>query len=167
MAEFEIRIAKPCNQSWTAMKGDERVRFCGACKTNVFNISEMSRDEVEEMIRKTNGVFCARLYRRTDSRVMMKDCPKGVAAYKRKRVFVLASAGAMIYVGALPLTVMGQSKRHYMGAVRRPHAEPVVRDPEVEPPTLGKLEVIEKDKEGNQKLEFSIRKSSNGAYDAD
>jgi len=100
MAELEIQIAKPCNQSWTAMKGDERARFCGVCKKNVFNISEMTRDEVEELIRKTDGHFCARLYRRTDNRVMTKDCPKGVAAYRRKRVLALATAGAAIFYGA-------------------------------------------------------------------
>ncbi len=146
MAELEIRIAKPCNQSWTAMKGDERVRFCGACKTNVFNISEMTRDEVEELIRKTNGVFCARLYRRTDSRVMTKDCPKGVAAYKRKRAFVLASAGAaMAYGGQLLMTpTMGKRASPLMGDARATHSEPVMGI--AGPPVMGKLMVIPKRK---------------------
>src|SRR5579864_2028571 len=27
-----ISVASPCDASWEAMKGDERVRFCGACE---------------------------------------------------------------------------------------------------------------------------------------
>jgi hypothetical protein len=148
MAELEIRIAKPCNQSWTAMKGDERVRFCGSCQKNVFNISEMTRDEVEELIRKTDGVFCARLYRRTDNRVMTKDCPKGVAAYRRKRALVLVSGvAAMVY--AFPL----HSTSRMVGAVRRVDhlhkvqpAEPVLGDAVAESMVMGKLAVIPKRK---------------------
>lgn len=148
MAELEIRIAKPCNQSWTAMKGDERVRFCGACKTNVFNISEMTRDEVEDLIRKTNGVFCARLYRRTDSRVMTKNCPKGVAAYKRKRVLVLASASAAMVYGSrlLPMATMGKRASPETGIARTPHPEPVMGDAVAESMMMGKLAVIPKRK---------------------
>lgn len=113
MAEIEIRIAKPCKQSWSAMDGNERVRFCGVCQTNVFNISEMTTAEVEELIRKTNGVFCARLYRRSDNRVMTKDCPKGVTTYRRKRTFALLRAGATMVLGASLTGCMGSTGGDY------------------------------------------------------
>jgi hypothetical protein len=92
MAQIEMHIAKPCNQSWTAMKGDEQVRHCGACRKNVYNISEMSEAEVEDLIRRTDGKFCARLYRRTDNRVMTSDCPKGVAAVRRRRTLAVTAS---------------------------------------------------------------------------
>ena len=76
------------------MKGDERVRHCQRCDHDVYNISEMTEAEVQALIVRTEGKFCARLYRRTDNRVMTKDCPKGVAATRRRGVLALAAAGA-------------------------------------------------------------------------
>jgi hypothetical protein len=37
-----IRIASPCAADWNAMTGDERVRHCGACKKDVFNLSALT-----------------------------------------------------------------------------------------------------------------------------
>ncbi len=31
----QIEIASPCAADWSAMEGDERVRFCRACQQNV------------------------------------------------------------------------------------------------------------------------------------
>src|SRR5690348_11198318 len=42
-----IQIASPCEASWDAMNGDDRVRFCGLCEKNVYNLSAMTRDEAE------------------------------------------------------------------------------------------------------------------------
>src|SRR5690242_17053607 len=97
MSRIEMHIAKPCNQSWTAMKGDERVRFCGSCQKNVYNLTEMSEEEIEELIRQTDGKFCGRLYRRTDNRVMAQDCPKGVAAVRRRLGLGLAAMVGAAY----------------------------------------------------------------------
>ena len=95
---LDLKIAKPCDQSWTAMKGDERVRHCQRCDHNVYNIAEMSEREVEELIRRTEGKFCARIYRRTDNRVMTRDCPRGVAAVRRRvATGVLAACAAAFY----------------------------------------------------------------------
>jgi hypothetical protein len=102
MSRIEMHIAKPCNQSWAAMAGDDRVRHCGVCRKNVFNIAEMTAAEVEALIRETNGRFCARLYRRADGGVMTKDCPKGLAKVRRKRAFALAQVGVtMLLAGSL------------------------------------------------------------------
>ena len=89
---LDIRIAKPCDQTWTAMKGDERVRHCGACRKNVYNIAAMTEAEVEALIRRTEGHFCARVYRRTDGRVLTADCPRGVAAVRRRRTLAVTAA---------------------------------------------------------------------------
>src|SRR5262245_30602687 len=36
-----LRIASPCSADWDEMTGDDRVRFCGRCRKNVYNLSEM------------------------------------------------------------------------------------------------------------------------------
>ena len=103
---IEIRIAKPCDQTWTAMKGDAQVRHCLGCRKNVYNIAEMTELEVAELVRRTEGKFCARIYRRTDGRVLTKDCPRGVARVRRRRT--LAVTAAMTAVAGLVWPVAAQ-----------------------------------------------------------
>lgn len=137
---LDLKIAKPCDQSWTAMKGDERVRHCGRCDHDVYNISEMTEAEVEALIVRTEGKFCARLYRRTDNRVMTKDCPKGVAATRRRGVLALAAAGAsMAFAFSFARPV-------YAGAAEMPRRRlaPVEPVEEITPPQPEMREVVGK-----------------------
>jgi hypothetical protein len=66
------------------MTGDARVRFCDHCHLNVYNISELTRDEAEALIASTEGRICARLYRRADGSVLTKDCPVGLRALRMR-----------------------------------------------------------------------------------
>jgi hypothetical protein len=61
-----LRIASPCPISWDEMSGNNRVRFCNYCHLNVYNISEMSAREAQNLIAATEGRLCARLFRRSD-----------------------------------------------------------------------------------------------------
>src|SRR5215204_4694588 len=79
-----IRIASPCRSDWNQMYGDERKRFCGECKLNVYNLSDMSRDEAERLLANAEGRLCVRFYRRRDGTVITKDCPVGWRAIKRR-----------------------------------------------------------------------------------
>ena len=73
----QIMIASPCSIGWENMEGDERVRFCNACQLNVYNTSQMSKNEVELLL--TNGKSnCLRIYRRADGTMMTNDCPVGL-----------------------------------------------------------------------------------------
>jgi len=92
MTPIEMYIAKPCDQSWSAMKGDEKVRHCQSCRKNVYNLGEMSEAEIAELITKTDGKFCGRLYRRSDNRMMTHDCPKGVARIRRGMAVAFATS---------------------------------------------------------------------------
>ena len=62
----QIKIAAPCSADWEQMEGDNRVRLCGECKKNIFNLSAMTRRDAEALL-KTDGDICARLYRRAAS----------------------------------------------------------------------------------------------------
>ena len=50
-----LRIASPCPASWERMEGDERVRHCAVCNLNVYNFAEMTRDEVNALIARSEG----------------------------------------------------------------------------------------------------------------
>lgn len=79
-----VRVASPCRADWTQMSGDARVRHCAECKLNVYNLSEMSRREAEELIASHEGRLCVRFYRRADGTVLTRDCPVGLRQLVRK-----------------------------------------------------------------------------------
>ncbi len=103
MDEFnleDVRIASPCKASWRKMKGDDRVRNCAKCELNVYNISEMTREEAAELIANTEGRLCIRLWRRRDGTVITKDCPM---AFKQIRYGIAVFSS--IIVGAVLATM--------------------------------------------------------------
>lgn len=79
-----IRIAVPCAADWDAMYGNEKVRFCAECRLNVYNLSEMSKDEAEGFLINSEGRVCIRLYQRHDGTIITRNCPAGLAAVRRK-----------------------------------------------------------------------------------
>src|SRR5260370_29655259 len=91
-----LRIAVPCQASWEGMAGDERVRHCTLCSLNVYNFAEMTRDEVRELLMRTEGRVCARLYRRADGTVLTRDCPTGLRAMRLRASRVAAALVAAL-----------------------------------------------------------------------
>ena len=88
----DIRIASPCKAEWNAMTGDDRARLCHHCDKHVFNLSEMTRDEAETLIRDKAGQLCVQYYRRPDGTILLADCTIGAASKRKRRVLVAGSA---------------------------------------------------------------------------
>ncbi|HEV3167689.1 MAG TPA: hypothetical protein VGZ22_27035 [Isosphaeraceae bacterium] len=97
----QVRIASPCQASWAAMAGDDRVRFCGLCQKHVYNLSAMPADEAAVLIVEKEGQLCARLYRRRDGTVLTADCPVGARMSLRRRVRRLAACAVVGVAGLL------------------------------------------------------------------
>jgi hypothetical protein len=102
----KIRIAAPCNAEWKWMYGNDRVRFCGQCSKNVFNLSAMTTEEAEDLIRKAEGSLCVRFYRRRDGTILTSNCPVGLHAvrhrYSRTKKHIIAAVMSFIgYLGIL------------------------------------------------------------------
>jgi hypothetical protein len=104
-----IQIASPCHVSWDEMAGDERQRHCSQCNLNVYNLSEMSREEAEAFLAEREGRACVGLYRRADGTVITRDCPKGLAAVRAKLVRIgLATAGLFLAIAATAVGAIGR-----------------------------------------------------------
>jgi hypothetical protein len=94
-----IDVASPCSASWDDMVGDDRVRLCGSCEKNVYNFSEMSKDEVAKLLLESNYSICGQFYRRADGTILTDDCPLGLRlirqAYRKtcKRI-----AAAVVFI---------------------------------------------------------------------
>jgi hypothetical protein len=105
-----IRIASPCSADWSKMSGDERTRHCGDCQKNVYNLSEMTRDEAETLILAKEGRLCVRYFQRKDGTILLADCTVGVRR-KRKRRVIVAGAAALFAGGtALAFARLRESK---------------------------------------------------------
>jgi hypothetical protein len=105
-----IRIATPCSASWDAMQGDDRSRFCGECRLNVYNLSAMSRGEAESLLRGATGRVCTRFVRRADGTVVTQDCgPVRLAIRRRLRRLHTVAATLLGALCAFALAACGHA----------------------------------------------------------
>ncbi len=92
-----IKVASPCSQDWDAMIGNERKRYCGECKLNVYNLSGMSRVDAENLITNNEGRLCVRFFRRADGTVLTQDCPVGWRAVKMRMTKTATAFASLIF----------------------------------------------------------------------
>lgn len=130
-----IEIASPCHAGWEDMAGDERSRFCGQCRLNVYNLSAMTRGEAEALVAEKEGRLCVRFYRRRDGTVLTQNCPVGWQR-ERKRLWPLTGgfSAAIAFVCGLfrvepPAVVMGGPRFPLPGVIP---ADPRRHDGQVE-----------------------------------
>lgn len=79
-----IKIAAPCSANWQEMSGDDNMRFCQQCQLNVYNISNLTEKQIEELFIAKEGKLCVRLYRRKDGTVLVTDCPTGLKLLRQR-----------------------------------------------------------------------------------
>src|SRR5258708_36208825 len=123
-----ISIAAPCSANWDSMPGSDRVRHCGQCNKNVYNLSEMTRREAEALLREKDGQLCARLYRRADGTILTSNCPAGLRAIGRSisrvagaamsAMMTLSSATAQIPFFQIPTAQQQESTSSVLGIVQ-------------------------------------------------
>jgi hypothetical protein len=122
-----IKVAAPCAADWSKMTGDALARHCADCNKNVYNLSEMTRDEAQALLIEKEGKLCVRYYRRHDGTILTADCPVGTKRRRRRKI-VAAGAIAML-AGAVAGFFVRRRPTHeaLMGDVG-PVAEPAPKD---------------------------------------
>ncbi len=144
-----IRVAAPCTADWNAMSGDERMRACGACNKNVYNLSNMTRDEAEALIIAKEGKLCVRYYQRTDGTIILKDCEVAISNRRKRRVIAAGAAALLAGGGGVAMMLRTKAKiapaPHYtMGevAVDQMEVKGEVSMPEPAPPPPPVIEKV-------------------------
>lgn len=142
--EAHLKVAKPCPAKWDDMVGDDKSRHCDRCQKNVYNLELLEPEELVELIERTEGKFCGRLYRRPgELTVLTQDCKVGMRIARRKVVgraalAVAALGGAAVGASQIadavspPVMVMGEIEPMRVLPTEVPEPEPIV---------LGKMEV--------------------------
>ncbi|MBA3993800.1 MAG: hypothetical protein C0469_09760 [Cyanobacteria bacterium DS2.3.42] len=112
----QVQIAAPCHVDWDSMTGDERKRFCGDCKLNVYNVSTMSTKDAAQLIRESEGRSCLRLYRRKDGTIITDNCPVGLRNLRDRVLTKTATVTALFALLGLASGAQAQGQV-MMGAV--------------------------------------------------
>jgi hypothetical protein len=96
-----LRVVSPCLEGWDRMTGDDRTRHCQRCEKNVFDVSQLSRDEAERLLKRTNGDLCVRLKRRPDGSIVTRvsDPVAPVVPIRLRRAGPVAGAALGLVLG--------------------------------------------------------------------
>jgi len=105
-----IRVATPCSADWNEMVGDDRVRHCMKCDKDVFNLSQMTREDAEQLLQTKQGKLCARYYQRADGTILTSDCAVGKQQRRRRRVMAVAAAALVAGGGAFTWKLMNHDE---------------------------------------------------------
>jgi hypothetical protein len=89
---LKLQVVAPCNENWDSMPGGDDIRFCGRCRQNVYNLSQMNETQVRELVQ---GPVCVRFYARGDGTVVTRQCSPMLEAARRRMMAMAA--------GLLPL----------------------------------------------------------------
>jgi hypothetical protein len=105
----KVKIAAPCSVPWESMSGDDRVRHCGQCQLNVYNLSAMSTKEAAKFLRSaTEGRVCIQLYRRKDGTILTDNCPKGLKKARDRITAVWIATCLFLGIGIVGNTAQGR-----------------------------------------------------------
>jgi hypothetical protein len=58
---YQIKIDKPCGESWAAMEKADNGRYCTHCAKNVIDFTNMSDSAIVQLIAQSKGNICGRL----------------------------------------------------------------------------------------------------------
>ena len=163
-----LAVASPCTEAWEDMPGNERVRHCGTCRQNVYNVSEMTVGQAIEIIREREGRVCIRMLLRRDGTVVTQDSRARLRALRKRGVlglaaflllFIPVTLGAQIFGWfAAERTLTGSGAAQMMGEVASPQdfqgvlaqpahfmGEPMPIEPAPPAPLMGKVAAPETD----------------------
>lgn len=165
-----VRVAAPCSVGWENMVGTDRVRFCGQCQLNVYNLSDMTRNEAERLISESEGRLCVRYYRRADGTILTRNCPVGLRALRRRlsRVAAATATAVLSFItGLLAATGFRDDSKLSKASAATPNAEIKIRSIPEPRVTVGMLQVRRDDEgwvEGRVSVDSSLPIQSHGKY---
>jgi hypothetical protein len=100
-----LHIPRPCPVRWEQMVGNERVRYCDACRKNVYNLSRMTRGQAEALVAASHGDLCARFVRLPDGTVQTEE-PYSHLGLLDRRASPVAAAVVTAVLGVGPAAAL-------------------------------------------------------------
>lgn len=126
-----IEISSPCSVPWDSMAGNTRVRRCGSCRQDVFNIEALTRHQARILIANRQGRLCVRIFRRPDGTVVTADCWSRLRAARKRGI--VAWTLMLIAVAWAQLGAMRFGLRALRDVMPRDRPPPTIAPPPFDP----------------------------------
>lgn len=97
MSDLRVSFPKPCEEKWEKMTPADRARVCARCDKAVHDLSSLSFDEAEALVRRDSEV-CVRAQVQADGSVALKPSRRGGA----RRMVIAAAASAGLLAASAP-----------------------------------------------------------------
>lgn len=115
-----LSITTPCTVPWNVMHGDDRVRYCGQCRRQVFDLTNLTSAEVADLLGDGGSLPCVAFYSRADGRVVTADCSLSIRErtwkWLRRRAAWAAAVFASLFLPACRTQTMGMLTCDYPAA---------------------------------------------------
>ncbi|MBK9771536.1 MAG: hypothetical protein IPP57_12030 [Candidatus Obscuribacter sp.] len=98
--------ALPCKWVWDEGDGysKDRFRHCGVCQQVVYDFKNLDKSEAEAIVYTRENIEKPVLYKRTDGKYMVNNCP--VAVKHRKNMIVAGLVASFFVAGLVTIMVM-------------------------------------------------------------
>ena len=94
---MHIEIENPCQADWNEMRGDHRERFCAHCQHAVHDMSSMTRQQADELL-KSSGKVCVRVFHDSNGSAITAESRSQVFIKRRTFAkFLAAGAAASLF----------------------------------------------------------------------
>jgi len=99
---LQIKIPKPCHQSWNEMTPTSKGAFCSACSKEVVDFTNMSDAEVQSyFVNKSSDKVCGKFTNGQIARIRIHISPNifysKIAGWKKFMAIVLLAFGSMLF----------------------------------------------------------------------
>ena len=78
MQELRIGIKSPCNENWEKMTQGEKGKFCSSCSKTVYDVTNLTNEEIAIEYKKNNNSMCIRI---PVSRIAVNNVKKNSTSY--------------------------------------------------------------------------------------
>ena len=87
-----LEVSEPCTQSWEAMPGNLRQRYCARCSKQVHDLSTLTAHQVRRLLAGQRSEVCARVCADPDGRVVVRRSGRPTKLHLRVATASLLSA---------------------------------------------------------------------------
>lgn len=102
-SNYIIRIPEPCHEDWSAMKPDEKGKFCNVCTKSVHDFSNKSDAEITKiLLENKDQKICGHFKKTQVNRPItisfnLNDLPKNISATKAFVIAVFLVFGSLLF----------------------------------------------------------------------
>lgn len=106
----DVFIAAPCRYGWQNMRdaGEANIRFCDGCEMPVYDLSTMTRDEINHLLDREGDSVCLRLMRDSGGEIVSRENRFGLFLQHRLHTLVVSCFAFLL---AIPLAFAKGSEK--------------------------------------------------------